>query len=646
MNGYRQNPAKSTGDIPHKRQYEEIMRRYFVPSILLALLSSACSGPDSPPLPTEVPLPGSPTTAPGIDPATGIATPVPAQGANPAAGVVTPAPEQGAPTIAPTVPVGPGTGAVPPVPGQMGQPPVVAPVVPVTGSQTRLRLLSAPEYNRSLRVLFGNEITSIDDLPEDVPDGGFVSIRGARHALNDGELEKYESAARAVVEEVFANEERWKAHVGCEPAAELDGACVAEYVNRFGRLAYRGQLSAEDATIWTTLAAKLAADSGDMVEALKATTAAMLQSPRFTYRIETAAADGVSDRFAYDALSMATRLAFLLTGATPTAELLTLAENGGLSTPEGVRSAAEALIAVPENASQMRQFFIESTALGRVSFVPKADTGFEFGAELRADLMTEVELWLDNAVLAPGADVRELFNGRTTFINQRLAGYYGVDVAGEGFVEHQYAEGSGRAGIFGKGGYLAAHSASDSSAPTRRGLTISGDVLCLVIPEPPEGVDTTIAPPNPGETLTTRQRFVQHQEDPQCAACHALIDPFGFALEAFDPIGRFRDTEQGQPIDNSAVIFGEAIAGAPAMADAIRQNPSSQACLVERFSKHANGVSDVRADWTRIQAMAGSYNDRVFNWREFLTEFVSSDVFRSTPLDTRTAVKESENHEE
>ena len=154
-------------------------------------------------------------------------------------------------------------------------------------------------------------------------------------------------------------------------------------------------------------------------------------------------------------------------------------------------------------------------------------------------------------------------------------------------------------------------------------------LLCTTAQPPPGGVDTTLAAPD--ETKTTRENLRAHREEPQCAGCHALFDPLGLALENFDSIGRYRDNENGLPIDASGEWGGSAFGNAAELGEMLAQNEHVESCLVRNFYRNVNGRAEDEQDPIQIEAMVESLAENGYVWKDFLADFVASDAFRSAP---------------
>lgn len=153
--------------------------------------------------------------------------------------------------------------------------------------------------------------------------------------------------------------------------------------------------------------------------------------------------------------------------------------------------------------------------------------------------------------------------------------------------------------------------------------------LCTVPPVVPGGIDTEVEPPD--ATNTTRQRLEAHRVDPDCAGCHALFDPLGLAFEHFDPIGKYRDNENGLPIDATGVVNNIAFDGAAELGTIMADDPKVTLCMLRNFYRNANGRADEIKDLTQINSMATALTARNYVWRDFISDFVASDAFRSAP---------------
>jgi hypothetical protein len=132
-------------------------------------------------------------------------------------------------------------------------------------------------------------------------------------------------------------------------------------------------------------------------------------------------------------------------------------------------------------------------------------------------------------------------------------------------------------------------------------------------------------------TLSTRQLLEQHRADPKCSGCHTLFDPLGMALEHFDPIGKYRDTDNGVAIDASGMKGTVSFNGGAELGAMLRQTPVVLSCLVRNFYRQANGRAEDANDMAQIAILADALAARNYSWSGFLADFVASEAFRSAP---------------
>jgi hypothetical protein len=500
---------------------------------------------------------------------------------------------------------------------------------PLSTGGVLLRLLTQPEYLASLRSFFGNVTTPLE-LPDDTAIAGFAAVGASKVVVNETAATRYEAASRAVVAEVFGDMARWQTLVGCQPQANLSDTCVETFTRDFGKRAFRRDLTDVEVQQWVTVARDAAVLAGNAAQGLSTLTSGFLQSPNFLYRVEVNALDPANGRLKYDGRSMADRLAFLLTGGPPSAELLAAAAAGQLDTAEGVRTAAAPMLMGDALAAPLTSLFYEYSQAELAMVVTKSPELFpNVNANLRSSMTEGVRLFLEKVVLAPGADVRSFYDSDQTYADATLAPMYGVTPPGSGFAQFTFPPTSGRAGIMGQAGMLFAHGKPDHSSPTIRGLYMMQAFFCTE-PEPPPGdVDTTL-PNDP--TLTTREKLELHRTNPSCAGCHALFDPMGMALEHFDAIGNYREMESGKPVNATGTLEdGTPFDGAVGLGAALRGSTPAMECLLRHFYRGVNGRAEDLQDLPQVTAMMAKLAERNYVFRDMVADFIVSDAFRSAP---------------
>ncbi len=492
-----------------------------------------------------------------------------------------------------------------------------------------LRLLTQAEYLASVRSLLGTLTTQLTP-PEDNSVAGFVSVGAGQLSVTDGAATAYETASQAATAEVFGNTQRWQTLVGCAPKPDLSDACVTTYIRTFGRAAFRRDLTEEEVQQWLGVAKNAAMLAGTAAYGLSTATSGLLQSPHFLYRVEANAVDSSNGRLKYDGLSMANRVSYLLTGGPPSAALLDAAKSGQLDTADGVKTAAAPLLTNSALTDRMAAFFNEYVQAPQVMAIAKSTTLFPtFTTALKTSMLTGAQMFIKNIVLGANADVRSLYDSDTTYADASLATLYGVTAPASGFGQVKLPATNGRAGILGQAAVIAGQSQSDRTSPTRRGIFILEYLLCTAAPQPPGGVDLTVVPPD--STHTTRQNLEAHRVDVRCATCHSIFDPMGLALEHFDPIGRYREKENGLAIDATGTLSGMAFDGGAQLGAVLKQEPRATACMLRNFYRYANGRAEDDKDLAQIDVLVKALAARNYVWSGLVADFVASDAFRSAP---------------
>jgi hypothetical protein len=177
----------------------------------------------------------------------------------------------------------------------------------------------------------------------------------------------------------------------------------------------------------------------------------------------------------------------------------------------------------------------------------------DFDENLRDAFIKEAQLFVDSQLRADRSIV-ELVTADYSFLNERLARHYGVpDVYGERFRRVTFTDGV-RGGVLGLGGLLMVTSYPDRTAPVSRGLWVLDNLLGMPPPPPPGDVPDLQEQGEDGRKRSMREQMETHRRNPACAACHVRMDPLGFALEQFDPIGKWRTASATIPIDPVAAF--------------------------------------------------------------------------------------------
>ncbi len=290
-------------------------------------------------------------------------------------------------------------------------------------------------------------------------------------------------------------------------------------------------------------------------EAFRLTLARVLVAPGFLYRLENAPiateVAPVSD------WELASRLSYFLWSSQPDEELRKLAAQGRLRQPETIGRQAARMSRDPRVRRLAIEFACHYLHIHDFASIEEKSKKYypEF-ADLRGDMYEESILFFTD-LFQNDASLLSLLDADHTFVNERLAEFYGIEgIQGEGWHRIRgMRQKHGRGGILGLATTLAKQSGASRTSPILRGNWISEVLLGEKLPRPPQ--DVPQLPPDETATdgLTVRQLVAKHTSEPQCASCHQRIDPFGFALEGFDAIGRRRAKDlAGRSIDTKTKL--------------------------------------------------------------------------------------------
>lgn len=525
-------------------------------------------------------------------------------------------------------PAGPAAAPTPvrPGPGDVDQPGPAQPA-PFAPADARLRRLLSWQYQNAIGDILGSDAAAVVDPPDDVPLNGFVSVGSATLSLSPVDIEKLELSAYAAAQAAVHGEalQSWRV---CAPTAFDDATCATQIIASVGRRIFRRPLTDDELARWTAIATQASAAYGDFEMGLEFAIAGMLQSPHFIYLVEVGVeVEGATRRLS--GFELAARLSFFLVGTTPSDALLDAAAAGELDTRDGVRIWAQTLVDDPAAPDALRHFFEEKLGLAALPSISR--TGAGYGDSIKAAMRDETLLFIDDVIWTRNADARELFTSDATFLNDELAGFYGLPLPGQGpaFVRVTLAPTTRRAGLFTQGAFLSRFAHENRSAPTLRGKFIRESVMCQAVPAPPDDVNTVLPEPTANDLpQTTRERMSAHVSQESCAACHLSMDPLGFAYEEFDQVGRYRTHEEGLPIDAATDVDGVPVNGPAEMARALADYPDVPACLVKNLFRHGTGHLEEIGEDPSLALISIAFEDSGFRLKDALLEIALSDGFR------------------
>jgi hypothetical protein len=432
----------------------------------------------------------------------------------------------------------------------------------------------------------------------------------------------------------------------CRPAtAAEEPACAQRIFTSLTRRAYRRPVTAEDVDAPLTFYRQTRTSGGDFDAGVRAGVARVLASPSFLYRVErdpAAARPGtahpVSD------VELASRLSFFLWSSIPDDQLLNLATSGRLRQPGVLEAQVKRMLADPRADALVSNFTGQWLQLRGLEARVKPDLLLfpDFDDNIRKAFRRETEMVFAH-ILRQNRSALELLSADYTFVDERLAKHYGIpDVYGSRFRMVKVTD-PNRRGLLGHGSVLSLTSVATRTSPVFRGKYVLATFLNTPPPPPPPNVPTLDeSNKEAGAALpkTVREQLELHRKNPTCASCHRIIDPVGFALENFDPVGRWRASDaDGKAIDAAGVLAdGAKVDGPAALRQVILSRPDAfVTTLTERILTYALGRGVEPADMPVVRGIVKGAAPANYRLASIVTGIV-----KSAPFQMRTKLEQGE----
>jgi hypothetical protein len=414
------------------------------------------------------------------------------------------------------------------------------------------------------------------------------------------------------------------------PSEELP--CATRIVESLARRAFRRPVTAVDVNPLMALY-KAGAATGGFEGGIRDALSAILASPHFLYRAESAdAAGGV--RTLGD-VELASRLSFFLWGSLPDEPLLKLAAEGRLGRPDVLAAQVSRMLADPRARSLSDDFAFQWLHLSKLDEITPDRGQFPHASGLldpRGLMKEELRLFLDS-VLRSDRSVYDLLTADYTFLNERLAMLYGIEtVKGSHFRRVTLAD-PARHGLLGKGAILMLTAYPNRTSPVLRGAWILDRLLGTPPSDPPLNVPSLPENRRGQPAKTLRARLEQHRANPTCFACHGVMDPLGLALENFNAVGQFRanDPDTQTLIDTTGQLpDGTQVKGPDDLRRELVSRPDHQfvQALTENLMTYALGRGLDYRDMPTVRRIVRQAAGDQFQFESIVMGVVTSDAFR------------------
>ena len=412
------------------------------------------------------------------------------------------------------------------------------------------------------------------------------------------------------------------------PSATRTVADAAKDVmRRIASRAFRRPASDEELNRLASIVEKTV-ESGDSYEVgLQTALTAILVSPNFLFKVEEPALRIGNEYPLLSDFELATRLSYFLWSSTPDRELLTLASKKQLRLPGVLAAQLDRMIRDERARDFVRNFAGQWLTLRKLeSFTPNEGQFPDWNEQIR-DLSRTETYYLFLFVMRENMSVLRLLDADFSFMNEKLARFYGIPgVQGDKF-QLVSLKGQKRLGILTHASVLAVTSNPTRTSPVKRGKWILDNVLGTPPPPAPAGVPELDKAELVG---TLRQQLEQHRANPACASCHKQMDPLGLAMENYDAIGRWRTSDRGNPIDASGELpTGQKVRNAGDLIRLLRDQKSEQfvRTLTEKLMTYGLGRGLEYYDRCAIDQILAKASKNDYRFQELLLGIITSDPF-------------------
>lgn len=517
-----------------------------------------------------------------------------------------------------------------------------------------MRRLSHSEYQYSIFSLVGVRYDAQAKFPADGSGGaGFDNFAGTLF-LTPLKMERYYSAAEEILDEAHSDEGLWRnvvpesyrksfwRRIGdwfssiFSKVDPSEGAVLAakEVIVPFATRAYRRFLEPQEAEKLLGLFRKVyeGVDSDDRYDlAIKETLKAVLVSPNFLYRYEEELPVPLDHPYPLSNFELASRLSYFLWTTLPDKELFDAAYHNNLQDQEVLSAQVRRMLKDPKARhfaeSFVTQWFGISTIRENNPVDPERFP--EMTPSLRDAMYQEMSEYF-YYVLTGSRNFLELVDSDYTFLNEELAGHYGIAGVQGDHMRRVVVNDRNRGGILGMGSVLAMTSMPLRTSPVLRGKWVLEELLGTPPPPAPPDVGDLPEEASTDKNASIRDLLTLHRASPTCASCHKRMDPIGFGLENFDPTGRWRNSYGDKPIVAwDTMPSGEIFSGPAGLKKILLSKEDEFArTLSEKMFIYATGRNVGFTDELFIQRLVKNLKENRFDTEKFIIELVNLEPFR------------------
>ncbi|MDG1479111.1 MAG: DUF1588 domain-containing protein [Myxococcota bacterium] len=494
-------------------------------------------------------------------------------------------------------------------------------------------------------------------------------------------VEQYQAAASHFAGFVPDAPEFWT----CEPdsGGETEQlACAQQSIIRFTTRAWRRPLqAAEQDRVHALLETSI--QEWGVSDGITLTAQGVLMAPQFLYRVEGLDDEGDAAASSLSDFELASRMSYFIYNSMPDPELFEAAASGDLSKKKGVTEQAARMLSEDRSRASVVHFHSQWLGIDDVYtanadmdtyqpiYLPEAADLIDPDEELfvedieeiwssyligvRVGMVLEAELFVERTIFDGGGTLRWLMtdnHGYVTTIGSdasedmgtdRIYGTTSADVLGGEDIEVLLEDGNleyaltlqpvaypadQRAGVLTQPAVLTALSHPVHPAPILRGVFIKERMLCETVGQPPDGAEASAPSDSLDVESTNRERTESATASPECVGCHQSINPLGFALENFDSLGGWRDTDNGYDVDASGTldITGAHFSSPVELAAHLADSTQLHDCYTLQWTRYALGQSD--PDPTILANLQDDFLASEGDIQQLIIDITASDAFR------------------
>ncbi len=506
----------------------------------------------------------------------------------------------------------------------------IDPAIYAHGSENQnfVQRLTVDEYIETVRQAVGVDIEkeAREILPRDLRADGFSNT-----AYNLGVDFQHVNAYATLAEMIVSRMDVKPFVRKYSKKQKFTDKDMGDAISKVGRWLLRGPVGERDVIAYRGITTTVASAGGTFEEAMGYVIEAMLQSPRFIYRVESQRGDGTSVPVAdYE---LASRMSYIIWGTPPDEELMKAAETGQLAAWD-VEKQAVRMLQDARAVQQSLRFASDWLNLGRLdNMQPNVKRFPDWNPQLANDMRQETLAYFEEVVWQQEQPLSALLNAQVTFATPRLATFYGLEGQGSETQRYDLSQVAGRGGLLTQGSLLTV--GGDDASMVTRGLLVMHELLRGVVKDPPPCVDTTPVPTKAG--VTQRSIAMQRISNASCGGCHSKFEPLAFGLEKFDGVGAYHDTdEHGNKLRGDGEILFPGTAKAVQYADSaelmdlLANSDRVSQTLTWKVAQFAMGRPLVAEDAAIVDNIHKAASANGGTWPALMTAIVTSDFVQTT----------------